>query len=59
MREWSKDNIAVISEYVAPDDFVAVWQKEVKTEIRNKENKREDRIEKLFIHNSNYTNIKK
>ena len=56
MREWSKNNTVVISEYNAPEDFICVWQKETKTEIRNKENIRENRIEKLFIHKN--TNIK-
>ena len=52
VREWSKNNMVVVSEYKAPDDFVEVWRKETKTDIRNKNNKREKRIEKLFIHKS-------
>lgn len=48
MREWSKNNIVLISEYSAPKDFECVWQKKTKTEIRTKNNGREDRIEKLF-----------
>jgi len=52
MREWSKSNTVVISEYSAPDDFVEVWRKETKTDIRNGKNEKEKRIEKLFIHNS-------
>lgn len=52
MREWSKDNMVVISEYNAPDDFVEVWRKETKTDIRNRKNEKEDRIEKLFVHKS-------
>lgn len=50
MREWSINNTVVISEYQAPDDFVEIWRKETKTDIRNKNNKKEQRIEKLFIH---------
>lgn len=53
MRVWSKDNIVLISEYKAPDDFIEIWRKEVKTDIRNKDDKRLDRIEKLFICKNN------
>jgi len=48
MREWSKDNEVFISEYDAPEDFEVVWQKEVKLDIRDKENKKQARVEKLF-----------
>lgn len=52
MREWvTKGNTVVVSEYIAPDDFVCVWSKQTKTEIRTKEG-RADRIEKLFMHES-------
>jgi len=52
VREWSKDNFVVVSEYNAPEDFVCVWEKETITDIRNGKNKREARVEKLFIHKS-------
>ena len=48
VRTWSKNNIVIISEYNAPEDFDCIWSKNVKTEIRTKINGREDRIEKLF-----------
>jgi DNA adenine methylase len=48
MRKWSINNTVVISEYSAPDDFKCVWQQEVKTDMRNKHNQKEKRIEKLF-----------
>lgn len=48
VREWSKSNTVVVSEYSAPDDFEEVWRKETKTDIRNKNGEQEDRIEKLF-----------
>lgn len=51
MRKWAMKNTVVISEYVAPDDFICVWSKQTKTEIRTKEG-RADRIEKLFMHES-------
>lgn len=57
VKNWSKENTVVVSEYDAPEDFITVWQKDVKTEIRNKENKREDRIERMFLYKDNYINI--
>lgn len=52
VRKWSKHNTVVVSEYSAPDDFIEVWRKATKTDIRNKNNEQEDRIEKLYIHKS-------
>lgn len=48
MREWSKKNIVLVSEYEAPDGFETVWQKETKLDIRDKNNKKQKRIERLF-----------
>ena len=50
-RQMSKNNIVLVSEYNAPDDFECVWQKEVKALLDS--NKKSDdntnnRIEKLF-----------
>ena len=50
IREWSKDNKVFISEYQAPEDFKCIWKQETHLEIRNKENKRERRVEKLFTY---------
>lgn len=50
VREWSKDNTVVVSEYSAPDDFVEVWRRETKTDMRNSDNRQEQRVEKLFVH---------
>lgn len=50
VREWSKNNFVVVSEYKAPEDFHCVWEKETKTDIRSGNNKKEDRTERLFIH---------
>lgn len=47
MREWSKNNTVIISEYVAPDDFEVIWSKSVTTDIRGNSG-RLDRVEKLF-----------
>ena len=48
MREWSKDNDVYISEYEAPNDFECVLEINTKTDIRNKENKMDNRVERLF-----------
>jgi len=48
MRRWSENNTVIISEYNAPDDFKCIWQKKTKTEIRNGDNIREDRVERLY-----------
>lgn len=48
MRKWSKNNDVYISEYSAPDDFECVLEMPTKTSIRNKDNKMDKRIEKLF-----------
>jgi DNA adenine methylase len=52
MREWSIHNTVVIIEYNAPDDFECVWQQEARTGIRNKDNIREKRVEKLYTYKS-------
>lgn len=49
MRKWSKDNIVLISEYIAPDDFNCIWQFNHFLSVRSI-NGCEKRIEKLFIH---------
>jgi DNA adenine methylase len=49
-RELSEDNIIFISEYDAPEDFIEVWRKDVKLEIRDGDGKRKDRIEKLYTY---------
>lgn len=50
MREWSKDNIVLISEENAPDDFDVLWEQEVMRTIRATDKKL--KTEKLFIHHS-------
>jgi DNA adenine methylase len=49
VRRWSVHNVVVVSEYNAPSDFTSVWHYKTKTEIRNKDNERDDRVEKLFM----------
>lgn len=47
VREWSKNNIVLCSEYNAPEDFECIWSKKVTTTFDNKSRKND--IEKLFI----------
>ena len=47
VREWSKNNIVLVSEQVAPPDFKVVWQKDI---VRTQDNQSRKIItEKLFI----------
>lgn len=48
MRLWSENNDVYISEYVAPKDFECVLEIPTKIDIRNKDNRMERRVEKLF-----------
>ena len=48
-RHMSIYNTLIISEYSAPEDFKCIWQKNVHLDIRNKDNKLENRVEKLFV----------
>lgn len=48
MREWSKNNLVIISEYTAPSDFQCVWEKTMNSTFGNVASKR---TEKLFIYN--------
>ena len=49
-RKWVKlGNKVFISEYTAPDDFVCVWEKQVRKNLSPNNQKS---IERLFVHNS-------
>lgn len=50
MREWSKDNIVLISEESAPSDFDVIWEQEVSRTIKATDKSKS--VEKLFIHHS-------
>lgn len=50
MREWSKDNIVLISEENAPEDFDIIWEQEVMRTIHATD--KSISTEKLFIHHS-------
>lgn len=47
-RQQSQNNIVFVSEYNMPDDFVEVWQGEIKTNINNRDGKSFFKVEKLF-----------
>ena len=47
VRDMSKDNIVIVSEQQAPDDFKCIWQQDIIRSIDN--NKRVSSVEKLFI----------
>jgi DNA adenine methylase len=53
IREWSKDNIVIISEYNAPNDFICIWEKKLNLSYNIERSKViSPKLEKLFIHKS-------
>lgn len=48
IRKWSLHNTVIISEYTAPNDFICIWEQEVKLDIRDNNNKKKQRTEKLY-----------
>ena len=48
VRELSKDNYILVSEYNAPEDFIPMWQKELTTTLDK--NSRSKAVEKLFTY---------
>ena len=45
----SENNLVFVSEYKAPDDFICVWQGEVKTNFASQRDKATHKaVEKLF-----------
>lgn len=50
VRELSKDNIVLVSEYDAPDDFEIIWEKEVRLNLKSiiKTKNDENRMERLY-----------
>lgn len=48
MRDWSKNNIVLISEESAPDDFECIWEQEVSRSIKAIDKSKS--TEKLFIY---------
>lgn len=56
VREWSKENIVLVSEYNAPNDFDCIFEKQLTTTLDK--NSRKIDTEKLFIHNDLIKQIK-
>lgn len=49
-REQAKNNIVFVSEYNAPDDFIEVWQGEIKTNFASsRKTATHNAVEKLFL----------
>ena len=60
-RQMSKNNIVLISEYNAPDDFTCIWQTNTLANFdcnRKKNQNNKARVEKLFIYNKAWVNNK-
>lgn len=53
MREISQNHIVYISELNAPDDFVCIWQKEVRRILDVNKNNQFKSTEKVFVHKNN------
>lgn len=53
MRKWSKNNIVLISEQNAPDDFGYIWRQEVSRSIKANDKSRS--VEKLFTYKKQIT----
>lgn len=51
MRDWSIDNIVLISEYNAPSDFISIWSKQTTNQIGSDKTYR---TENLFILGDSY-----
>jgi len=63
--DWVRDKVneghqVFISEYYMPDDFVCVWEKELKSSLsaNGKQGGSKKSTEKLFVHKSQYTEPK-
>lgn len=57
VRESSKNNIVLVSEYNVPPDFICIYEKTLTTTLDK--NSRKQDTEKLFIHNSKLNYIDK
>lgn len=51
MRKWSEDNVVIVSEQTAPDDWVSIWEHDVSRSIKATDKR--TATEKLFVHQSN------
>lgn len=53
MRQISQSHIVYISELNAPDDFVSIWEKEVRRILDVNKNNQFKSTEKLYVHKNN------
>ena len=56
-RKMSEKNLVFVSEYKAPDDFICVWEGEVKTNLQAKEMKLHIKRLKNFLNFQPTTNV--
>lgn len=47
----NRQEVTVVSEYTAPEDFRIIWEKAVTTTMKDKTGRGCDRVERLFVHN--------
>lgn len=57
MRYISKNNAVFISEQTAPDDFIPIWEKELKRILDCNKSNQFDVTEKLFIYGGNISEV--
>ena len=57
MRYISKNNAVFISEQTAPDDFIPIWEKELKRILDCNKSNQFDVTEKLFIYGGNIIEV--
>ena len=57
MRKWSENNIVLISELNAPEDFECIWEQSVSRSIKSTDKSRD--IEKLFVNKNCLVHNKK
>lgn len=55
MSKWSTNNIVLVSELIAPEDWVCIWEKK-NIQRSLGDNNKQRAVEKLFIHKTNLTN---
>lgn len=51
VRKWSRNNIVIVSELTAPNDFTCFWKKNVSRTMKSTDNTMRA-LEKMFIYNS-------
>jgi DNA adenine methylase len=57
-RTWSRKNVVLVSEYMAPADFVPVWEASVVRAVDTATHKQARTFERLFVHESHADLVK-